>query len=78
MRSSFVSGLHDARFAKNTKVMRHAGFGFAAIEGGATNLPLLDEPADDAEADGVAEGIEDLLDGDLFERRLFKGSHDAG
>jgi hypothetical protein len=58
--------------------MRHAGFGFAAIEGGATNLAFIDEAANDAEADGIAEGIEDLFDKNLFERRMFKGSHDAG
>jgi hypothetical protein len=55
--------------------VRHAGFRFAAVEGTATDFAFLGERADNAEADGVAESVENLLEGDLLDLWMLKRSH---
>lgn len=71
------AGAHEASFAQDAEMMRHAGFRPSAVERRTGRLARLRQLAHDAEAHGIAEGVENPREGKVFDRRMVDGAHAA-
>ena len=77
MGGSHALGSDQASIAQHTKVMGHARLGSSAVQFTATGVDDPAEVANDFEAHGIAQGIEDPFEDEITDWRMFEWTHEA-